>query len=71
MATTQSDFIKVTHYAGGSTNVTYYIRKDEIVAILEVSGAKPVNASIVLRGEAHSEETYFVTEKAPAIYDML
>ena len=49
----------------------YYVRKDEIVAILEVSGAKPVNASIVLRGEAHSEETYFVTEKAPAIYDML
>ena len=70
MATTKADFIKVTHYAGGSTNVAYYIRKDEIVAILEVSGCKPVNASIVLRGNT-SEQSYFVTEKAPAIYDML
>jgi hypothetical protein len=71
MATTKADFIKVTHYAGGSTEVSYYIRKDEIVAILEVIGSKPVRASIRLRGNGTSEESYFVTEKAAAIYEML
>jgi len=54
MATTKADFIRVTHYAGGSTDVSYYIRKDEIVAILEVIGSKPVKASIRLRGNGTS-----------------
>ena len=52
---------------------TVYIRKDEIIAILEVSSAAPdqarSNAMIILGREAQRQ--FSVVEKAAAIYDML